>query len=59
MKTRVYILWHVDLLLGNDREISKYKTVVAKVWPLKSNRGTVFSAWSAPMTSHATMTQEQ
>jgi hypothetical protein len=24
------ILWHVDPLLGNDREISKYKTAAAK-----------------------------
>jgi hypothetical protein len=24
------ILWYVDPLLGNDREISKYRTAVAK-----------------------------
>jgi hypothetical protein len=24
------IVWHVDPLLGNDREIGKYKTAVAK-----------------------------
>jgi hypothetical protein len=26
----VFILWHVGLLLGNDREISNYTTAVAK-----------------------------
>jgi hypothetical protein len=25
-----YILWHVDPLLGNDREISSYTTAIAK-----------------------------
>jgi hypothetical protein len=26
----VYILWHIDSLLGNDREISSYTTAVAR-----------------------------
>jgi hypothetical protein len=28
--TYTYILWHVNSLLGNDREISSYTTAVAK-----------------------------
>jgi hypothetical protein len=27
---QLYVLWHVDLLLGNDREISSYTIAVAK-----------------------------
>jgi hypothetical protein len=26
----LYILWHVDPLLGNDREVSKYTTAVTR-----------------------------
>jgi hypothetical protein len=26
----VYILWHVDLLLGNDRETNNYSAAIAK-----------------------------
>jgi hypothetical protein len=27
------VLWHVDPLLGNNREISSYTTAVASEWP--------------------------
>jgi hypothetical protein len=33
------ILWHVDSLLGNDREISHCRTAVGIQWPINSNRG--------------------
>jgi hypothetical protein len=39
----VIILWHVDPLLGNDREISNYTTAVTRQRLVNSNRGTVFS----------------
>jgi hypothetical protein len=26
----MYVLWHVDTLVGNNREISNYTTTVAK-----------------------------
>jgi hypothetical protein len=26
----IYVMWHVDTLLGNDRRISYYTTAVAK-----------------------------
>jgi hypothetical protein len=42
------ILWHVDLLLGNDHEISNYTTTVTRQWPVNSDRGKVFSVWSVP-----------
>jgi hypothetical protein len=41
-------VWHVDLLLGNDREISSYTTAVIRWQPVNSNRGMVFSVWSMP-----------
>jgi hypothetical protein len=52
----IYVLWHVDLLLGNDREISNYTSAVAKQWLCKQtwmqqlhcNRGMVFSTRSMP-----------
>jgi hypothetical protein len=28
-------MWHVDHLLGNDREISSNTTAVSKYWPCK------------------------
>jgi hypothetical protein len=34
----VYILWHVDLLLGNDNEIGNYTTAVTRQRPVNSNR---------------------
>jgi hypothetical protein len=51
------ILWHVNLLLENIREINKCTTVVAKCWPVNSNIGMMFSAQSAPIVTHETMTQ--
>jgi hypothetical protein len=46
-----FILWHVDPLLGNDREISNYTTAVAKLWPCKQRRllgnGSVAINWSS------------
>jgi hypothetical protein len=43
-----YILWHVDTLLGNDRERSNYTTAVTRQRPVNSNRGMVFSVRSVP-----------
>jgi hypothetical protein len=40
-------LWHVDPLLGGDREIGGYTAAVAEQRPADNNEGTVFSAWSA------------
>jgi hypothetical protein len=40
------ILWHVDPLLGNDREISNYTTAVTKQRTVNSYIGTVFSVRS-------------
>jgi hypothetical protein len=40
------ILWHVDPLLGNGREMSKHVTAVARLRPVKSNGGKVFSVLS-------------
>jgi hypothetical protein len=37
------ILWHVDPLLGSDREIGDCAAAVARQWPA-NNRGMVFSA---------------
>jgi hypothetical protein len=36
------ILWHVDLLLGNDSEISNYTTAVTRQRPVNSNRERCF-----------------
>jgi hypothetical protein len=35
LKIFIKILWHVDSLLGNDLEISSYKTAVDKQWLCK------------------------
>jgi hypothetical protein len=43
----VILLWHVDPLLGNDREISKYATAVTRQRSISSNRETEFSVRSA------------
>jgi hypothetical protein len=40
------ILWNIDLLLGNDREISNYTTAVTRQRSLNSNRGTACSVRS-------------
>jgi hypothetical protein len=40
------ILWHVDQMLGNNREISTYTTVVTRHQPLNSNRDRVLSVRS-------------
>jgi hypothetical protein len=37
--------WHVDQLLGNDCEISRYTKAVTKQLRANSNKGTVFSVW--------------
>jgi hypothetical protein len=42
------MLWHVDLLLGNGREISNHTTAVTKQRPVNSNKGTVFFVWCVP-----------
>jgi hypothetical protein len=46
--TSSIVLWHVDLLLGNNREISNYATAVLRQRPVNSNSETVFSVWSVP-----------
>jgi hypothetical protein len=43
----VYVLWHVDPLLGGDNEIGDSTAVVARQRPVNSNKGMVFSARSA------------
>jgi hypothetical protein len=40
----INILWHVDPLLGSDREIGHYTAAVARQRPVNNNRGMVFSA---------------
>jgi hypothetical protein len=45
---KVITMWHVVLLLGNDREISNYTTTITRQRPVNSNRGTVFSVRSVP-----------
>jgi hypothetical protein len=40
------ILWHVDLLLGVDREVGDCTVAVARQQPV-NNRGMVFSVQSA------------
>jgi hypothetical protein len=42
------ILWHVDLLLGNDCEIRSYTTAVSRQRPVNSNREMVFSVQFVP-----------
>jgi hypothetical protein len=37
------VLWPVDPLLGNDREIRIYTTAVTKQRSVNKNRGTLFS----------------
>jgi hypothetical protein len=44
----LYLLWYVDPLLGNDRDLSSYTTAVTRQQPVNSNRGTVFSVRSLP-----------
>jgi hypothetical protein len=53
---RVYILWHVDPLLGNDWKNIKTTTVIRQ-WPINNNRGRVFSPQTALMDAH-TKTEE-
>jgi hypothetical protein len=40
------MLWHVDPLLGNDREISNHTTTFTRQGPVNSNRENVFSVLS-------------
>jgi hypothetical protein len=42
------LLWHVEPLLGNHREMSSCKTAVTRQRPVNSNKGTVFSVRSVP-----------
>jgi hypothetical protein len=49
------VFLHVDPLLGKDRERSNCTTAVAKLLPVNSNRGKVFSVRSLPMAAQATM----
>jgi hypothetical protein len=42
------ILWHVNPLVSNDREISNYTTPVNRQRYVNSNRGIVFSVRSVP-----------
>jgi hypothetical protein len=42
------MLWYIDPLLGNDREIGNYTTAVTRQLPVNSNRGTLFSVRSVP-----------
>jgi hypothetical protein len=46
LKVACFILCHVDMLLGNDREISNTTTTVTRQLPVNCNGGAVFSAWS-------------
>jgi hypothetical protein len=46
LKSTISILWHVDPLLGTDREISDCTAAVARQRSA-NNRGMVFSAWSS------------
>jgi hypothetical protein len=48
-------LRHVNLFLGNDREISNYIIDVAKQWHVNNNRGMLYSARSILMTAQVTM----
>jgi hypothetical protein len=41
------ILYHVNLLLGNDRETNSQTAVVTRQRPLNINKEIVFSVWSA------------
>jgi hypothetical protein len=43
----VKIIWHIDPLLGGDREIGQYTAAVAMQRPENDNRRLVFSALSA------------
>jgi hypothetical protein len=45
---RTMVLWHVDPLLGNDREISSCTTTVSRQRTVNSHRGTVFSVRFVP-----------
>jgi hypothetical protein len=47
-----YILWHVDPLLGNDRDVSNYTTAVAREC-LSSDRV------RTPTDTYATVAQQQ
>jgi hypothetical protein len=42
------ILWYVDALLGNDREIYNYTTAITRQQLVNSNIGKVFSVLSVP-----------
>jgi hypothetical protein len=42
------ILWHVDLLLGNNGETNDWTTAIIKQRLVNSNRGTLFSVQSMP-----------
>jgi hypothetical protein len=44
----VIILWQVDHLLGNDREIGNYTTTFTRQRPVKRNRKTMFFVRSVP-----------
>jgi hypothetical protein len=44
----IFILWHVDPLLGNDRELNNYTTVVNRKRPINGNRGKVSYVRSVP-----------
>jgi hypothetical protein len=62
---KLILLWHIDQLLGNDRETNNDTTAVPRQWTvnnkgmvfsaqsskqqLNSNRGTVFSVRSVPI----------
>jgi hypothetical protein len=45
---RENILWHVDPLLGNDRETSNKTMAVTRQPPVNSNSETVFSVRYVP-----------
>jgi hypothetical protein len=40
------ILWHVDLLLRKDHEISSYTMDITRQQTINSNRLTAFSVWT-------------
>jgi hypothetical protein len=43
------VMLYVDLLLGNDREVRKYTTIVNRQRPVNRNKGTMFSMRSVPI----------
>jgi hypothetical protein len=56
-QTKRYILWHVDMLLGDDHEIGNGTVVVAWQQPTNNHRGMVYSVWL--LSNNWTATEER